>query len=104
MAIRSAADRTDNSRFVNAVIDIAQNFPDDEHVQAEAIFTVLSPDSRDSEALPSATQARFDSLFHHFFETWPQSSRLRRFAANDVQALVSQMEELVRPDTRREET
>ena len=97
MAIRSAADRTDNSRFVNAVIDIAQNFPDDEHVQAEAIFTVLSPDSRDSEALPSATQARFDSLFHHFFETWPQSSRLRRFAANDVQALVSQMEELVRP-------
>jgi len=97
MAIRSASDRNDAARFVNDVIDAAQDFPDDEQVQAEAIFTILSPDSTDSDPLPSATQARFDSLFRHFFEAWPQSTRLRRFTADDVQALVSQMEELVRP-------
>src|SRR5260370_1772614 len=97
MVIRSPADRVDASHFVNAVIDVAKDFPDDEDVQAEAIFTVLSPDSRDTDPLPSATPARFHNLFHHFFETYPQSNRLRRFTADDVQGLVSQMEELVRP-------
>lgn len=97
MATRSAADRQAASEFVNAVVDVAQKFPDDEDVQAEAIFTVLSPDSRDSAPLPAATQARFDDLFHRFFEKWPQSARLRRFSAVDVQALLSQMEELIRP-------
>jgi tetratricopeptide (TPR) repeat protein len=73
MVIRSPGDRVDASHFVNAVIDVAKDFPDDEDVQAQAIFTVLSPDSRDSDPLPSATQARFNGLFHHFFEAWPQS-------------------------------
>ena len=80
-----------------AVVDVGQKFPDDEDVQAEAIFTVLSPDSRDSATLPAATQARFDDLFHRFFEKWPHSARLRQFSAVDVHALVSQMEELIRP-------
>jgi DNA-binding SARP family transcriptional activator len=97
MAIRSPSDRVDGSGFVNSVIDVANDFPDDEDVQADAIFTVLSPDSRDSAPLPSATQARFDNLFYHFTEAWPQSTRFRRFTANDIQGLVSQMEELVRP-------
>lgn len=97
MATRLAEDRADGSRFVNEVIDVAQKFPDDEDVQAEAIFTVVSPDSRDSDPLPAATQSRFDRLFHHFVETWPQSSRLRAFTTVDAQALASQMDELVRP-------
>ena len=97
MATRLATDRTDAARFVDEVVNIAQRFPDDENVQAEAIFTVLSPDSRSSDPLPSATQARFDRLFYHFTETWPQSSRLRALSAGDAQDLVSQMDELVRP-------
>ncbi len=97
MAIRSPADRQAASNFVNAVIDVAQEYPDDEHVQAEAIFTILSPDSRNGDPLPDVAQARFDNLFHKFFELWPQSARLRRFSADDVKALASQMEDLVRP-------
>jgi tetratricopeptide (TPR) repeat protein len=97
MATRTPEDRADAPRFVNEVIDIAQNFPDDEDVQAQAILTVLSPDSRDSDPLPAATQGRFDRLFHHFGETWPQSSHLRIFTTVDVQALVGQMDELIKP-------
>lgn len=97
MAIRSASDRQSASDFVNEVIDVAQKYPDDEDVQAEAIFAVLSPDSVDSDPLPAVTQTRFESLFNRFFELWPQSRRLKRFSATDVQELVSQMEELVRP-------
>ena len=51
MATRLATDRTDAARFVDEVINIAQRFPDDENVQAEAIFAVLSPDSRRSDPL-----------------------------------------------------
>ena len=98
MATRLPTDRTDGSQFVNEVIDTAQRFPDDEDVQAEAIFTVLSPDGRDSPSLPPETQGRFDRLFYHFVETWPQSGLLRAFTASDAQALASQMDELVRPN------
>lgn len=98
MATRQATDRTDGPQFVNEVIATAQRFPDDEDVQAEAIFTVLSPDSRDSPSLPPETQARFDRLFYHFVETWPQSGLLRAFTASDAQALASQMDELIRPN------
>jgi tetratricopeptide (TPR) repeat protein len=98
MAIRLPTDRTEGSRFVNEVIDTAQRFPDDEDVQAEAIFTVLSPDGRDSPSLPPEIQGRFDRLFYHFVETWPQSGLLRTFTASDAQTLASQMDELVRPN------
>lgn len=97
MAVRTDAERVDGAPFVEHVIDIAQKFPDNEDVQAEAIFTVLSPEGAKLDPLPPPTQARFNDLCERFFTTWPNSSRLRRFSASDVQALVSQMEELVRP-------
>ena len=97
MATRSDVDRANAVRFVRDVIAVAERFPDDEDVQAESIMTVLSPDSRNSAPLPGDVQEQFNSHCERFFANWPQSSRLRRYGANDVQALLAQMEELIRP-------
>ena len=97
MAMRSDVDRADSVRFVSAVIAVAERFPYDEDVQAESIMTVLSPDSRNSAPLPADAQEQFNRHCERFFTKWPQSPRLRRYGADDVQALLAQMEELVRP-------
>jgi DNA-binding SARP family transcriptional activator len=103
MVIKADSEHADVAQFVERVIDVAQLFSDHEDVQAEAIFTVLSPDGIKREPLPPSTQARFNHLFERFFDVWPNSSRLHRFSASDIQTLVSQMEELVRP-TQEEKT
>jgi tetratricopeptide (TPR) repeat protein len=97
MATRTNSDRINYAEFVEEVIRVAQRFPDDENVQAEAIFTVLYPDGVERDPLPPSTQAQFNQLCDRFFAAWPDSVRLRRFTADDIQGLVSQMEELIRP-------
>jgi tetratricopeptide (TPR) repeat protein len=103
MTIESHTEHSDPAAFVTEVLSVAGRFPDDEDVQAEAIFAVLSPDGRDSGPLPSVIQAQFNEFCERFFKRWPNSPRLRRYDASDIQALVSQMEELVRP-TQQEKT
>jgi tetratricopeptide (TPR) repeat protein len=103
MAVRADAPRTDPVQLVEDVIDVAQRFPDEESVQSEAIFTILSPGEEKEGPLPPITQGRFNELCERFFSKWPNSSRLRRISAEDAQTLLSQMAELIRP-TQEEQT
>jgi tetratricopeptide (TPR) repeat protein len=97
MAVKTHEVQVDFVKLVEEIIEVAGRFPDNEDVQAEAIFAVLSPSSREEPPLPSPVQARFNDLCDRFFRSWPDSSRLRRYSTNDIADFVSQMEDLVRP-------
>jgi tetratricopeptide (TPR) repeat protein len=97
MATRTTSDRDNDDDFVEQVITAAGRFAEDENVQAEAIFTILSPDGIAREPLSAPIQVQFNHLCERFFTTWPNSTRLRRYSAADINGLVSQMEELIRP-------
>jgi tetratricopeptide (TPR) repeat protein len=86
----------DEIEYVNGVLDVAGQFKDDEEVQGQAIAAILAPREQKT-TLPLPTQMRFNNLIESFFKTWPESSRIRRFNASDIESLVRQMADIVRP-------
>lgn len=97
MAVKSHDSQVDPVNLVQEIIQIADIFPDDEDVQADAILTILSPGDTEKPPLPDQVQTCFNNLCERFFRTWPDSPRLHRFNADDIQALANQMSDLVRP-------
>jgi tetratricopeptide (TPR) repeat protein len=97
MAVKRHEEQIDSVNFVKGVIGIADKFPENEDVQADAIQTILSPGEANKPPLPAPVQELFNELCERFFRTWPDSLRLRRFTAEDIRSLVNQMEDLVRP-------
>lgn len=84
---------------VRGCLNLVRRFGPSEQLSAHAFGAILTREREtgEDEPLPDALLADLHAEMESFFEQWPDSPLLRRFSAENIQALIAQMTDMVRP-------
>lgn len=103
LAIQLVVHGDSSEEAVEAVLDIADQFPNSEVVNAAAFGAVMQLSSELNE-IEHAVVARMHTLTETFFNRWPDSSMVTRIDASDPANIVSYLKEQFAEPARRWES
>ncbi|MFD5365499.1 hypothetical protein [Streptomyces sp. NPDC127103] len=87
----------DAEGVISGCLRLMRKFPDSEVVAAQVCTAVLKPKYESSE-LPESLFGEIQKAHESFFIRWPDSPYLKRMEATDPEAVVMQMNDMVRVD------